>query len=88
MGTGCAGTVVQPGHRGLYFDPANGGVQHEVLQPGWYKTSCAPHQPVAKCPRIDDFDVTYSTAQEEIKTLSAVRVPLMRSSTLSSSPFA
>ena len=21
MGTGCAGSLVQPGHRGLYFDP-------------------------------------------------------------------
>ncbi len=75
LGTGCAGTVVQPGHRGLYFDPTNGGVQHEVLQPGWYKTACASSQP-EKCPRIDDFDVTYSTAQEEIKTLSLEKLPI------------
>jgi regulator of protease activity HflC (stomatin/prohibitin superfamily) len=76
MGTGCAGTVVQPGHRGLYFDPANGGVQHEVLQPGWYKTWCSAATPEGKCPRIDDFDVTYSTAQEEIKTLSLEKLPI------------
>jgi regulator of protease activity HflC (stomatin/prohibitin superfamily) len=76
IGTGCAGTVVQPGHRGLYFDPTNGGVQHEVLQPGWYKTYCPPHMPEGKCPRIDDFDVTYSTAQEEIKTLSVEKLPI------------
>jgi hypothetical protein len=38
--TGCAGALVEPGHRALYFDPSNGGIQHEVLQPGWYRTAC------------------------------------------------
>jgi regulator of protease activity HflC (stomatin/prohibitin superfamily) len=76
MGTGCSGTLVQPGHRGLYFDPTNGGVQHEVLQPGWYKTWCSSATPEGKCPRVDDFDVTYSTAQEEIKTLSVEKLPI------------
>jgi regulator of protease activity HflC (stomatin/prohibitin superfamily) len=76
MGTGCSGTLVQPGHRGLYFDPTNGGVQHEVLQPGWYKTWCSAAAPAGKCPRVDDFDVTYSTAQEEIKTLSVEKLPI------------
>jgi regulator of protease activity HflC (stomatin/prohibitin superfamily) len=76
MGTGCSGTLVQPGHRGLYFDPTNGGVQHEVLQPGWYKTWCSAATPAGKCPRIDDFDVTYSTAHEEIKTLSVEKLPI------------
>jgi regulator of protease activity HflC (stomatin/prohibitin superfamily) len=71
MGTGCAGTVVQPGHRGLYFDPTNGGVQHEVLKPGWYRTACAFWTPEKKCPRVDDFDVTYSTSREELRTISA-----------------
>lgn len=46
--TGCAGALVQPGHRGLFFDPSNGGIQHEVLQPGWYRTACPIWQPDSK----------------------------------------
>ncbi len=76
IGTGCAGITIQPGHRGLYFDPGNGGVQHEVLQPGWYRTACPMWTPDNKCPRVDDFDVTYSTAKEQLHTLSADRLPL------------
>lgn len=75
-GTGCAGALVQPGHRALYFDPANGGIQHEVLQPGWYRTACPFWQPENKCPRVDDFDVTYSTAREEVKSLSVEKLPV------------
>lgn len=75
-GTGCAGALVQPGHRALYFDPGNGGIQHEVLQPGWYRTACNFWEPANKCPRVDDFDVTYSTAKEDIKTLSSEKLPL------------
>ncbi|HEX7603523.1 MAG TPA: SPFH domain-containing protein, partial [Polyangiaceae bacterium] len=76
MGTGCAGALVQPGHRGLYFDPSNGGIQHEVLQPGWYRTACAFWEPNSKCPRVDDFDVTFSTAKEDVHTLSAENLPV------------
>ncbi len=76
MGTGCAGALVQPGHRGLYFDPVNGGIQHEVLKPGWYRTACAFWTPDNKCPRVDDFDVTYSTAKEDVKTLSSEKLPV------------
>ncbi len=75
-GTGCAGALVQPGHRALFFDPSNGGIQHEVLQPGWYRTACPFWTPGNKCPRVDDFDVTYSTAKEEIHTLSEEKLPL------------
>jgi prohibitin 2 len=76
MGTGCAGALVQPGHRALYFDPVNGGIQHEVLQPGWYRTACPVWTPDNKCPRVDDFDVTYSTAKEPLHTLSLEKLPL------------
>src|SRR6202161_1957971 len=76
LGTGCAGVAIQPGHRALYFDPSNGGIQHEVLQPGWYRTACPLWEPDAKCPRVDDFDVTYSTAKENIKTLSSEKLPV------------
>jgi len=67
--TGCATTVVEPGHRGLYFAPNDGGLNREVLQPGKYKLGwcflyCTPN-------RIDDFDVTFSTHIEKIATKSA-----------------
>jgi regulator of protease activity HflC (stomatin/prohibitin superfamily) len=76
FGTGCAGVAIQPGHRALYFDPSNGGIQHEVLQPGWYRTACAFWEPDSKCPRVDDFDVTYSTSKEELHVLSSEGLPL------------
>ena len=65
---GCASTTVEPGHRGLYFAPMNGGLRREVLQPGKYKLGwcflyCTPN-------RVDDFDVTYSTRTEDIHTQS------------------
>jgi len=74
--TGCAGATIQPGHRALYFDPRSGGIQHEVLQPGWYRTACPFWEPGNKCPRVDDFDVTFSTSKEEVHTLSAEGLPL------------
>lgn len=74
--TGCAGVAIQPGHRALYFDPGNGGVQHEVLQPGWYATPCPFWQPGDRCPHVTDFDVTYSTSKEQVHTLSAEGLPL------------
>src|SRR5262249_17389232 len=44
------------------FDPRNGGLQHEVLQPGYHRTGMSG--------RVDDFDVTYSTHKEEVRTVS------------------
>jgi len=74
--TGCAGALVQPGHRALLFDPGNGGIQHEVLQPGWYRLACPFWTPETKCPRVDDFDVTYSTSKETLHALSQEGLPL------------
>jgi regulator of protease activity HflC (stomatin/prohibitin superfamily) len=67
--TGCATTTVEPGHRGLYFAPNEGGLNREVLQPGKYKLGwcflyCTPN-------RIDDFDVTFSTKSEDVATKSS-----------------
>jgi regulator of protease activity HflC (stomatin/prohibitin superfamily) len=76
MSTGCAGALVQPGHRALLFDPGNGGIQHEVLQPGWYRLACPFWTPDGKCPRVDDFDVTYSTSKETLHALSKEGLPL------------
>jgi prohibitin 2 len=65
---GCATTTIEPGHRGLYFEPTGGGLKREVLQPGkyglgWCFLYCTSN-------RVDDFDVTYSTRTEEIHTQS------------------
>jgi regulator of protease activity HflC (stomatin/prohibitin superfamily) len=67
--TGCATTTIEPGHRGLYFAPNDGGLKREALMPGRYKLGwcfiyCTPN-------RVDDFDVTYSTKTEEIDTKSS-----------------
>ena len=86
MGTGCAGAAIQPGHRALYFDPGNGGIQHEVLQPGWKRLACPFWVPDTKCPRIDDFDVTYQTAKEEMHVLSKEGLPLDAHVTVSYRP--
>src|SRR5271166_4620616 len=76
LSTGCAGALVEPGHRALLFDPSNGGIQHEVLQPGWYRMACPFFIPDNKCPRVDDFDVTYTTTKEQLHTLSSDPLPL------------
>jgi regulator of protease activity HflC (stomatin/prohibitin superfamily) len=69
--SGCGtGALVEPGHRGLFFDPRDpkNALKHEVLPPGYYAlpTMCKR----LKCPRVDDFDVTFSTKREELTTNS------------------
>ena len=59
---GCGGVTIQPGHRGLLFDP-NTGLQREVLAPGYH--------PLGASKRIDDFDVTYSRRPEPLHVLTA-----------------
>ncbi len=56
---GCA--TIDAGHRGLYFDVKR-GLQHEVLTPGRHWTGVFDH--------IEDFDVTYSTRNEDVRTTS------------------
>ncbi len=65
---GCATTLVEPGHRGLYFAPSDGGLRREVLSPGKYKLGWCFIFCTAN--RIDDFDVTFSTRTERIHTSS------------------
>jgi regulator of protease activity HflC (stomatin/prohibitin superfamily) len=67
--TGCSTSLVEPGHRGLYFAPNGGGLRRDVLQPGkyalgWCFLACTSN-------RVDDFDVTYSTRQENVSTKSS-----------------
>jgi regulator of protease activity HflC (stomatin/prohibitin superfamily) len=59
---GC-GAVIEPGHRGLLFNSRDGGLKHEPLQPGYHY--------VGFFGRVEDFDVTYSTAHIKIRTSSA-----------------
>ncbi|HZS39214.1 MAG TPA: prohibitin family protein [Polyangia bacterium] len=65
--SGC-GAIIEPGHRGLLFDPRRGGLQHEVLGPGY--------QRVGLSGRIDDFDVTYSTRASSLSGVSQEGMPV------------
>jgi regulator of protease activity HflC (stomatin/prohibitin superfamily) len=56
---GCA--TVDPGHRGLLFERS--GLQHDPLLPGTHW--------IGLTSRVEDFDVTYSTKTEDIKTTSS-----------------
>jgi regulator of protease activity HflC (stomatin/prohibitin superfamily) len=67
MVSGCA-AVIEPGHRGLLFDPSSGGLQHEVLQPGRHSVGLNGH--------IEDFDVTYSTQKAKLECHSKEALPV------------
>ncbi len=60
---GCGGAVIEPGHRGLLFDPRLGGLQRQVLEPGNHRVGLSG--------RIEDFDVTYSTHRETLQVTTA-----------------
>lgn len=66
---GCAGVTIQPGQRGLLFDPASGGLKREVLQPGYHAmNNCFLKR---ACARIEVFDVSYQTKKETVSTTSS-----------------
>ena len=54
-------TVVEPGHRGVYFDPSV-GVMRESLNPGRYA--------VGGGRRVHDYLVVYSRRREEVQATS------------------
>jgi regulator of protease activity HflC (stomatin/prohibitin superfamily) len=60
---------VEPGHRGLLFDPKNGGLKQDILQPGYYSTGSCFLRSV--CPRIEEYDVSYASHKELIQTVSS-----------------
>jgi regulator of protease activity HflC (stomatin/prohibitin superfamily) len=66
--SGCAYYTVNPGHRGLRFDPHEGGLHQQVLQPGIYNLGWCV---LRDCGKVDDFDVTYSTHREVVHTASS-----------------
>jgi regulator of protease activity HflC (stomatin/prohibitin superfamily) len=73
LASGCYGAVVEPGHRGLMFDPRHGGLQHEILTPGYHSLDSCFLRTV--CSRIDDFDVTYTTSKETIDATTKEGLP-------------
>ena len=64
----CAYYTVNPGHRGLRFDPHEGGLHQRVLDPGIYNLGWCF---LRDCGQVDDYDVTYSTHREVVSTVSA-----------------
>jgi regulator of protease activity HflC (stomatin/prohibitin superfamily) len=66
--SGCGYQALEPGHRGLRFEPRNGGLKPGVLQPGTYNLGWCF---LRDCGRIEDFDVTYQTKKEAVRTPSA-----------------
>jgi regulator of protease activity HflC (stomatin/prohibitin superfamily) len=65
---GCAFYTVNPGHRGLRFDPHEGGLHQQVLQPGIYNLGWCF---LRDCGQVDDYDVTYSTHRDLVHTVSS-----------------
>jgi len=66
--TGCSYYTVNPGHRGLRFDPHEGGLHQQVLQPGIYNLGWCL---LRDCGQVDDYDVTYSTHRDVVHTVSS-----------------
>ncbi|HTA89905.1 MAG TPA: SPFH domain-containing protein [Polyangiaceae bacterium] len=66
--SGCAFYTVNPGHRGLRFDPHEGGLHQQVLQPGIYNLGWCF---LRDCGQVDDYDVTYSTHRDLVHTVSS-----------------
>ncbi|HEY3801781.1 MAG TPA: SPFH domain-containing protein [Kofleriaceae bacterium] len=63
---GCAYQSVEPGHLGLRYE-AHGGLKRDVLPEGRYNLGWCMFR---DCGRIIDFDVTFSTAHQELRTTS------------------
>ena len=78
--TGCARQAVEPGQRGLRYDPHGGGVKPEVLQPGSHGLGWCF---MRDCGYIETYDITYQTRKEALFTPSSeglamdVRVTVM-----------
>jgi regulator of protease activity HflC (stomatin/prohibitin superfamily) len=66
--TACSYASVEPGHRALRFDPHNGGLKPEILQPGIHNLGWCF---LRDCGRLDSFDITYQTKKEAIHTPSS-----------------
>lgn len=65
---GCARQAVEPGQRGLRYEPHNGGVKPEVMSPGSYSLGWCMFR---DCGYIETYDVTYQTRKETVFTPSS-----------------
>jgi regulator of protease activity HflC (stomatin/prohibitin superfamily) len=65
---GCGRQAVEPGQRGLRYDPHGGGVKPEVLQPGLHGLGWCL---LRDCGYIQTYDITYQTKKETVFTPSA-----------------
>ncbi len=65
---GCGRQAVDPGQRGLRYDPHDGGVKPEVMQPGSYSLGWCVFR---DCGYIETYDVTYQTRKETVFTPSS-----------------
>lgn len=65
---GCGREAVEPGQRGLRYDPHNGGVKPEVLQPGLHGLGWCLFR---DCGYIETYDITYQTRKETVFTPSS-----------------
>jgi len=65
---GCGRQAVEPGQRGLRYDPHNGGVKPEVLQPGLHSLGWCF---MRDCGYVETYDITYQTKKESVFTPSS-----------------
>ena len=65
---GCSRQAVDPGLRGLRYDPHNGGVKPEVLQPGLHPLGWCF---LRDCGYIETYDITYQKRKETVFTPSS-----------------
>lgn len=59
----CGGAVIEPGHRGLLFDPKGGGLRQEILVPGYHR--------LASGARIEDYSVLYETRSAAVRATTS-----------------
>jgi len=64
---GCYGESVESGHLALLYDPHD-GLQRDPLGPGYHRLGVC--MPFAVCKHVEDFDVTYSSKEEDVRTVS------------------
>lgn len=65
---GCGRQAVDPGQRGLRYDPHNGGVKPEVLQPGLHGLGWCF---LRDCGYVETYDITYQKRKETVFTPSS-----------------
>lgn len=65
---GCGRQAVEPGQRGLRYDPHNGGVKPEVLQPGLHGLGWCVFR---DCGYVETYDITYQKRKETVFTPSS-----------------